>query len=245
MGTKYRNSPIVEAVFEVKFSETPGWDFTIPGVMYSRLSTDFPIKEQRVTQEFTISQDDPSRIKQEVRTSQNMAFLSSDRQRLIQVGEKNSSVHHIKPYKGWEDYFRYDIHSGFSVLNELLPSSKISRLGLRYINHIHAPENELEVTKYLNFYPEFISSHGLQTENFIAGNIFRIPDTEDRCRLQLSNGISPSDKANLFILDLDYYILSSQVSDPQTIFAWADNAHEQIERLFEMSITNASRDLFN
>ena len=82
MRRKYRNPPIIEAVCEFRLAPDSKWDLTIPGLVYEKVSKEFPNKEQRLIQEVEITKGSQG-IQQQIRTSERILFLNSDRKSLF------------------------------------------------------------------------------------------------------------------------------------------------------------------
>jgi uncharacterized protein (TIGR04255 family) len=53
--TIYNNSPIIESICEFRFTEDTNWDITVPGLIFEDVRTEYPYKEQRTTQEISLS----------------------------------------------------------------------------------------------------------------------------------------------------------------------------------------------
>lgn len=47
MVRKYKHPPIVEALCEFQFIPSQPWDITIPGLLYDRINSEFPVKQQK------------------------------------------------------------------------------------------------------------------------------------------------------------------------------------------------------
>lgn len=243
MPQKYSNPPIVEAVCEVRFTPETSWDLTIPGLMYERLRKDFPIKEQMAYQEFEIGPNQLMDISKSIKQGQRMVFRDTRRNRMIQLGDKVLSMHVNKPYKSWTEY-RESIHRAYSTIMELVPDPTISRIGLRYINQIHIPGKTIELENYFNFRPFIGGGLPQNIINFIMGCVYPFENERDQCRVQLVSGVSDEPTSSLEILDLDYYLVTPNGVDANQVLSWIDDAHREIESIFEASITDATRELF-
>ena len=57
MSKKYKNPPIVEAIFEIQLSDDTNWDPTVPGLMYEKLKGEFPTLGKALVQEVKVNQD--------------------------------------------------------------------------------------------------------------------------------------------------------------------------------------------
>jgi len=52
---KYNNTPIIESLCEIKFSDDTKWDPTVPGLVFEGVKELYPQKEQRIIQEININ----------------------------------------------------------------------------------------------------------------------------------------------------------------------------------------------
>src|SRR5882672_10952662 len=98
MARIYEEPPLIEAVCEFHFEPGHEWDWTIPGLIYPKLSKDFPKKrEQRLFQ--LQVQAGPQEMTQSLKgQGARMQFLKEDERALIQVGPDTLAINHLKPY---------------------------------------------------------------------------------------------------------------------------------------------------
>lgn len=86
MRHRYRKPPIAEAVCEFQFVGTREWDWTIPGLVYQEIKSEFPEKKQEKAFEINITPQE-GRIQQNLAgTLSKMRFLSRDGSAMVQVG---------------------------------------------------------------------------------------------------------------------------------------------------------------
>lgn len=242
MSIKYSNSPIVEALCEFQFIPSQPWDMTIPGLLYEKISDEFPIKQQQMG--FGIGfQPKEGGIEQRVEMAQRMQFFRSDKSALVQVGPDLLTVNHLKPYPTWEA-FKPLISNNLNIYQKIVKPKGFKRIGLRYINKIEFGKSPIELTDYLNYYP-FIPTTLPQVHETFQVRV-EIPYEEGRDRLLLTLGTAIPEKSEILtlLLNLDYImalperILLDQTSD------WIEKAHTVIENAFEACITDKCRSLF-
>lgn len=242
MGRKYNNSPIEEALCEFQFIPSQPSDMTIPGLLYEKISDEFPIKQQQMG--FGIGfQPKEGGIEQKFEMSQRMQFFRSDKSALVQVGPDLLTVNHLKPYPTWE-LFKPLILKNLEIYQAIAKPKGFRRIGLRYINKIEFDEHPLELTDYFNYYP-FIPTNLPQMHETFQIRV-EIPYEEGLDRLLLTFASAIPEKPDILslLLDLDYImaipdrIALNQVSD------WIEKAHTMVENAFEACITNKCRSLF-
>lgn len=244
MGRKYANPPIIEAVCDFWISpEDSNWDLTIPGLIYEKVREKFPNREQRVVQDVSISQTSPQGLRQEVRTSERIHFLTEHKNIFLQVGTNLLAINCLKPYPTWDE-FKPNIEYAYKVLASVFDIKSFQRIGLRYINKIEIPGKPIGLDKYFEFRPNMGQHLPQNIADIIVGCLLSLHDGRDTCRVQLTNAV-PENPENLgFLLDLDYTLAKPQEISKDHALKWVEDAHQQVENIFEGCITDRLREIF-
>lgn len=244
---KYNNSPIIESICEFRFTEDTDWDITVPGLIFEDIKTEYPHKEQRMTQETSISPPtaESNKMKSQIKKSDIAVFYKEDKRSLIQIGPRILSTSRLKPYNTWAS-FKNQIAYAFEKLNGRVDPKGCQRIGLRYINKINIPmkQNKVTLENYFEFRPycgpKLPQSHG----DFIVGCIFQYHDGRDLCKVELRDA-APENKDSLsFLLSIDYFLAKPRSIPIDTSLEWVENAHTEIETLFEGCILPPLREIF-
>jgi hypothetical protein len=227
VSKKYKKSPIVEAVCEFQFEEDSHWDSTIPGRVYEKVRSTFPILRQ--TERVTVSiSATPEEFGPKFGTLSLMQFLRKDEKALIQIGTHLLSVNVLKPYPSWQKF---------------LP---LIKRGLRYINHVEVPNHDIKLDDYFEFRPYIGQGLPQDYGTFALGIQMPYENSRDVLNLQLAslpNQISSSENGAV-LLSLDYLILKPGEISLEDAFQWVEVAHRHIEDAFEACITQKLRHLF-
>ena len=240
MNKKYSNPPIIEAFCDFRFSNNVYWDNAIPGIFYSLIKNEFPIRAQRIIKELNIEDS----VSQGPVNKEILQFFSNDRKKLVQVGERFLTVNRLKPYNSWEEFFP-SVESSYSCLSDVLNGDfSLDRIGLRFINSIEIPVNEsYDLSKFLNFHPRIPEGIDYNFSSFITGCFFDISET-DGCRMQIND--SPDDKERkFFVLDIDCFTKIPQSIAITDTLAWVKQAHDTVIKMFEYAITDETRKLID
>jgi uncharacterized protein (TIGR04255 family) len=243
MTKKYKNPPISEVVCEFQFGQDSSWDYAIPGLVYEKVQTTFPIRSQatRVTMGISAYQE---AIAPQIGTMPLMRFSTEDEKVLMQVGIHLLSIHRLKPYSSWEEFFPF-IEDAFKSYCEIADPKSIHRIGLRYVNTIQITGEDIDLEDYFEFRP-YVSSNLPRTVGpFTTAVQFPFEESRDVLNLQLASlaGIS-SDIVDI-ILDLDYFLVQSNKVEPNGVPQWLDNAHKHIGDIFDASITDQLKQIFD
>lgn len=242
MRRKYLNPPIIEAVCEFRLAHDSKWDLTIPGLVYEKVTNEFPNKEQRLIQEVEFTQS-PQGIQQQIRTSERVLFLTNDRKTFIQVGPHFLAINCLKPYPTWEG-FKPWIEKAFSTLIETVDVERLQRIGLRYINRIEIPSRSIDLDNYFEFRPFLGQNLPQNMENFIVQCLLPFFDGRDSCKVQLTNAVPERPDNISFLLDLDYFLAQAQTVSANQALEWVEDAHQKVEEIFEGCIAERLREIF-
>lgn len=244
---KYNNSPIIESVCEIRFTEDSEWDLTIPGLIFEDIQSEYPQKGQRSTQEINIStsRTQPFTTHHQIKRHDYAVFSTNDKKSSIQVSERVLLINRLKPYQSWAD-FKSQINTAFEKLNNRADLLGIQRIGLRYINKIEIPtENgKVNMDNYFDFRP-FCGGRLPQTHaDFIVSCIFPYYDNRDACKVDLLSAMPDKQGSMAFLLSLDYFLAKPRSIPVSQTIEWIETAHGEVEKLFEGCILPPLRGIF-
>jgi len=239
---KYHKPPIVEVVCEFRFVPGDPWDAATPGLVYAELQTVFPLRKTlRILQSAVSPAEDG--IQQQVLVVERAQFLREDEKAFTQVGPNLLAVNHLEPYPTWET-FRPLIQHAYSAYREVTGPVGLQRIGLRYINRLEFPAQPVEFSDFLNFYPftgpdlpQMVHAFDLRVQSAFESE-------RDILRLHLSSLETGESGRPTALLDLDYFLAHPQAIELEAAFDWVNQAHDQIQVVFEACVTDALRATF-
>jgi len=239
----YRNPPVIEAVCEFRFPPDTPWDAAVPERLYERMKGEFPHREVQKGLELEITQDN-SKIGHKIVPVERMILYSENRRILLHVGNRSLAINCLQPYPSWE-IFQPKILRAFNVTREVCRITGIDRIGLMYLDKIEIPAETGELREYFNFYPGIGEHLPRAFTNFMVGCEFPFADMRDICRLQLTHAMQEKPGHSAFILTTDYFLAKRQAIAPAEVPLWLENAHRGVREIFEGSITDKLRSLFD
>lgn len=245
--TKYNNSPIIEAVCEIRFTEDTDWDLTVPGLVFEDISAQYPKKEQRTTQEIRFSPglSGAKSATGQIKRSDFAVFYKDDRKAFIQIGPRILATSKLKPYKTWDD-FKSQISYAFEKLHGRVELKGIQRIGLRYINMINIPikDGVVEEDNYFEFRPNYGPKLPQVHADFMVSTLFTFHDARDLCKVELSTAMPEVKESMSFRLSIDYFLAEPRSVPVNKSMEWLEDAHTEIETLFEGCILPPLREIF-
>jgi uncharacterized protein (TIGR04255 family) len=244
---KYNNPPIIESVCEIRFSDDTNWDITVPGLIFEDIRNEYPQKEQRTTQEINISMSGIAfpRTRSQIKRQDYAVFLTDDKKSRIQVGPRILLINQLKPYSAWND-FKSQVNYAFQKLSVRVELAGVQRIGLRYINKIEIPmeNNKVTLEEYFEFRP-FCGERLPQTHGeFIVGCVFPYSGGRDLCRIEFTSAMPENEGSLAFLLSLDYFLAKPRSIPVTQSIDWIEEAHGNIENLFEGCILPPLREIF-
>lgn len=164
------NAPIIEAVIDIRSRPTALFD---ESTMKSRLDAKLDGYHllDLIFQEQTAMQGGMSHIEQNWK---GLRYRSADEKYIAQFHDNRFIFSRLEPYQSW-DRFYYEGMRLWSNYIELAKPSDLQRIGLRYINRIQLPVNELHFEDYLHSAPTTPKDFNLPFLNFLHQDTFEVP----------------------------------------------------------------------
>ena len=229
---KFERPPLVEAVWEVRFANESGWNWTIPGRLHERIDKRYPVvKEVRPPSIVVGQQGAPHSSPSPSPMVEKLQFVSEDGTRLVQSGPSLLAVNILQPYPGWNEFLK-EILDIFGLHAEFLTSTVTDRVGLRYINRIELDGSDAaSLLKVLPALREFFDANA---SAFFER--FEIPYDAPVGTLTYQAGTATGD-ARALMIDLDFWTGSLGKVGVEELGNWLTRAHARIEKSLARSLT--------
>ena len=242
MSKTYSSSPIVEAIFELRY-DSQHWDVVIPGRFDAALRGEFPKRQEVKNLNFTFKPGETMPSQEE---TPMVRFLSADGRNVVQVGPGMAAISRLRPYSSWEP-FKAAIGRTVHLLEEQFSDKGTPAgygLALRYVNSMVVERNTRSIERLVQISPRIpeqfadpLPFYHLQMQRELA---------EPRGVLLVATGLMPPVKDGMVNLMLDLIVQSGpNPIPPVDTLGWAEAAHREIELAFEMSITEEARNRFD
>lgn len=242
----YRNPPVEEALVEFRFVPGQGWDPTLPGKLHQHTAiksgyTGKPRTQKIVEAALEAGRDQPSQMTLREGFSR-VQLVNENGTRLISLGPDVLSVNVLRPYEGWIE-FRQRIETALQAYAEVAEPGGVSRVGVRYINKINLPAQEIELKTWFRCGPPTVPELPGKIAGFVSRVEFLYPDAVKLLLTQAS--IEAPDGPPAVLLDLDVLWESGETRSPDAIMTLVDDLHERAGNAFEALITDAARERFD
>lgn len=242
----YKKPPVSQVVCEFQFVGASAWDWTIPGLIYQKISDKFPEKRQEQGFQIRIGPGE-QKVEQSLSlpsTLTKVQFLNDSKSAMVQIGPDLLAVNIMSGYPGWES-FRTLVLEQFRIYTEIAHPVSFKRIGLRYTNRVEFSQNRIETTDYFNYYPKLPPSLDQMHGPFSMQVLHTYDNERDILNLRMSSEVRVPPTPNIvIILDLDYALIDATRLKLDEVESWIDQAHDRIESMFEACITDKARELF-
>ena len=147
------NAPIREAIIDLRVKLPAGFEVDTFRASHERLRESYPVIEER-----RLFQDEMqlkggqvvSRHTQE--GLHGFFFKSEDEQNLVQFRVDGFTFNRLKPYTAWKEVF-CEARKLWGVYTEICEPESITRIAVRYINHLVIPDAVSRIKEYLTAPP--------------------------------------------------------------------------------------------
>ena len=245
MRREYSRPPIVEVLCDFHFVAGQPWDLTVPGLVYDRVKDDFPLRQQRGIVSFQVKAETGEAMPEisAIAPATCMQFVRLNGEAMIQVGPNNLTVNHLRPYPGWPVY-REIVKRALAVYQAVAVPESIERIGLRYVNRVELPEQLPTINRYLSAIPGIPVGIPKLIQSWVQRVEVQFEEQNAVLALQSGSLAELNQESQAFLLDLDFYTVPLSRRTVDEAMAWVDQAHEQVESVFEACITDEARELF-
>ena len=253
MTQQYSNPPIREVICEFRFQEDGKWDGASAGLVYSVLQREFPrrIVDTGQATPSVASAEVPNLLSPGIQQlglrvvpEQTLRFWrEKDELGYFSVAPYRLAVSHFKPYPSWRNFSQL-IHQGVEAYQEALGPPIVNRIGLRYVNVIDMRQSMVPLEDFFDFYPFIGDGIPQNITRFHCLIQTQFEEGRDSLVLQIANAVESERHSVEVILDLDYSLARSDNFDLAQASDWLEQAHANLENVFEGCLKDPSRLLF-
>ncbi len=147
--TDFRDSFFLEAICEIVFMPSVTFDYTLPGILYSELKSDFPHKKDKPNLNIGIPDlNNPQAT--EFLNVPITQFYNLENDRVVQVGKDILINNQVAPNKNWIDFFKQIVSVAELYHKNLSERKSIRYIALKYIYKIDI-QSTSSFKKYFTF----------------------------------------------------------------------------------------------
>jgi uncharacterized protein (TIGR04255 family) len=218
---EYTNSPLTEAIFELKFLDTQ--DSNLQDNFFNSVSSIFSEKKDNQNIQGV------------------MQAWNEYNDKCVQMGPGLISLNDTN-YVNYEN-FSNNLQIVLDGCFDLLPILEIERIGYRCINRFFIPEQNALLSDYFCF--GFMVPNILVNVNSFGFNMTKEITFHDMSYTIIfkfySDFLRENERESAFILDLDVFTTKNIQSDKKAVFNMSSDCHELEKAIFESLILDKTR----
>ncbi len=175
--------------------------------------------------------------------SKRKRFISIDNAQLIQATKDSLTLNRLSPYLGYED-FKKSFAKVLKIYAEILLPKRFVHLSMRYVNQIIIPHEKFSIEDYFGLVPMPLEG----VTNAIGSMFVQVqiaPQIENHfLQVTLRSAPSTPESNSVFFLDVfDVFPINSEYNESGILKAM-DDAHANIEHVFEKLVRERLREVF-
>lgn len=243
MTPRYRNPPLLEAACEFGFRLADPWDEAIRDRFHDQIRARYPSRGRSVRQNLEAS---PVMDERDVGQTVNMSateisvFADVDRRTFVQLAPDTLTINVTTPYPSWARV-RPRIVEALGALEEIVRIETLTVARLIYIDQFMLPSSE-PIDTYFIFRPHLAPAFPWLNADFYLGLHADDPDGSTYT-IEIRSEQHGEGSTDHYLMRSEYAI--DQEQSVEAGLTWIETAHERVNELFEASITNDMRALFN
>ncbi len=206
------HAPIVEAIIEVRTrAEAPLEEASMRSQLESKLPGYHFLDSQRAFQH-ELKMEPGQQPQQNLRDLgwRRMRFQSADQLHIVQFNRDGFVFSRLRPYERWAQ-FRSEGMRLWLLYSELVRPTEVQRLGLRFINRIELPPQELRFEEYIEPAPKPPKTLDLPFRAFLDHDTLAVPGHPYAINVirTIQHPQSPGTEWIAVILDIDVFTLQA------------------------------------
>lgn len=241
MPKTYKNPPILEAVCEFRFELSDKASAKQISTFYEKIKDSFPVSKKGKVGSIELKvEPDKSSGKNQMTHKENFyefdQYFSQDEKYSIQLDGGRVSIHRVKPYISWTDFFPLIKLVYGSYVKSFSPI-KVLRIGLRYVNEIILPSEKFALQDYFNINASLPFFSKEDQKSIFLGSVFEQEKGRDAIKIQFTEKQIKNVSEKAFVLDFDYFLANPPILS-NGVEKWIEEAHNKVERVFDGIISN-------
>jgi uncharacterized protein (TIGR04255 family) len=243
----YGRAPISEAIIELRITPPVGCSVDALRDLFADERAAYPGCVDIVASAF--EWEAGTRVSARAQQEQTgFRFTNGDGRQIAQVQLEGYSFSRLHPYESWEP-FRNEARRIWEIYRARIHPGAITRVAVRYINHLDLPLPLRDFKDYLRTVPEVSQDLPQALSGYLMQ--LQIPQAEIGAHLILNQGlIQQNDSSRQLppsfvsvLLDIDLFRIGDIPNDDVAIWEYLEVLHTKKNQVFEACITDRLREL--
>jgi len=241
-----KNAPITEALIDIRVKLPDEFEISQFEPIKKEIENQYPIFEEQRSfkHSHAFKEGKPKNFSFEDMGVQGFFFKTADKIKIAQFRLDGFTFNHLKPYSDWETIFE-EARRLWTLYKEITSLELITRLAVRYINHLKLP---LPIDNFADFFtapptvPEGLPQSLIK---FQSRNVIIEPENQIIANITQASDEKGSDSQNLnVILDIDTLKNVNYRAENKQMWDIFENLRKMKNDIFFKSLTEKTVRLF-
>ena len=244
----FRNAPITEALIDIRVKPV-SMDLCeklkeLPGKYKNLYGSPKPAQKQHINFAVNNNANEPLKVETSANYQYGFTFISKNRSKVLQLNQEGFTLSFMRPYSKWE-IFRNEGKDLFEFYQSSLLSPIVTRLALRYINHIPIPMPIVDLNEYLTCPPSVPRDLPQELSQFLTETVIKYPNDTINARIA-QHLAEHSREQNIIsiLLDIDVFKNVELKADSGEIWETLELLRNLKNDIFLKSLTAKCKELF-
>jgi uncharacterized protein (TIGR04255 family) len=240
----YRKPPITEAIIDLQVAPSPGEKLSVLDHLNTKEPESYPQKDP-IFEMTGVFEFQPTGLgsTQSQRRQAGYRYANKDGNQVWQARLGGFTFSQLAPYDRWEP-FRDEARRRWGDYRRSLAPECVNRIAVRYVNRIDIPNGSVDLKDYFRTSPEIAP----EVQQSLSGFFMRlqIPQTDIKGEVLFTQTIVPPQREGSVsvVLDIDLFRTLDIPKDDEDLWGLFEILHDRKNEVFEASITDRTRELF-
>lgn len=236
------NAPIKEALIDIRVKLPQDIELQVLGSLHSRIAKDYPKRDERIKMEAKFD----GKTGDVTKTVSVDGYLhrSLDGLNVVQFRRDGFTFSRLQPYQRWENLSE-EANRLWRIYQDHTNPETITRVALRYINHITIPFPIRDLIDYFTSPPTVSEKLPQKLHSFLNRVVFPDPSSKAIAIVTQSHEFQGSTEAATIILDIDVFRDVTITVDNRKIWDIIASLRELKNKIFFESVTEKTLEFFN
>lgn len=201
-----RNAPIKEAIVDFRFSLPASFQPDRLREARERLAKDYPqmFEHKGMATQFEFQGGVPKEPRTHDLGFQEILLRTEDQKNVAQFRVNGFTFNRLQPYTRWEKILPEALRL-WAIYVDLAGPQKVTRVALRYINHMTLPRPEVELDDYMTTAPKLPPSVPQILSSFTSRVVMQHPEPPMTANVVQALEVGVQTPAPTLLFDIDVY----------------------------------------
>lgn len=217
------HAPITEAIIDYRVKARPDLRAEDFGSVRERIAQQFPKVDERRGRKISFEVGVPGSAQSQDLGFQGLLFKAADDKEIAQFRVDGFTLNRLKPYTSWAELYPL-ARDLWALYVSIARPVVVTRLAVRYINHVSLPPTLKDYDEYLRAAPPVPRELPQFVSSFLSRITIHEPDSGLAAHISHALEIDADGRQPTVIVDIDAF----RASDVEPLAAAVDEAFERL-----------------